>query len=44
MTRCAATSAAAAIVVAFHLRVVLGDEPWLAERYGVQWTAYARRW
>lgn len=28
---------------AFHLRVVFGEEPWLARRYGEQWTAYCSR-
>jgi len=31
---------AGVVAVAFHLRVVLGEEPWLARRYGAQWTAY----
>lgn len=38
---------AAAVTVAFHLRVVLGEEPWLARRYGAQWSAYRKavpRW
>jgi protein-S-isoprenylcysteine O-methyltransferase Ste14 len=26
--------------VAFHLRVVYGEEPWLARAHGAQWTAY----
>ncbi len=29
------------VAVAFHLRVVLGEEPWLARRYGTEWTDYA---
>ena len=33
-------SYAGAVAVAFHLRVVLGEEPWLARRYGAQWAAY----
>jgi len=36
-----------AVVVAFHLRVVLGEEPWLARTHGDAWTRYAarvRRW
>jgi protein-S-isoprenylcysteine O-methyltransferase Ste14 len=24
----------------FHLRVVLGEEPWLARRYGDEWERY----
>jgi len=31
------------VVVAFELRVVLGEEPWLAQRHGQQWDEYARR-
>lgn len=34
---------AAAIAVAFHLRVVLGEEPWLARTHGEHWTRYAAR-
>lgn len=29
--------------VAFHLRVTLGEEPWLARVHGEQWSQYARR-
>ena len=35
------------IGLAFHLRVVLGEEPWLAARYGDAWSRYRRavpRW
>ena len=38
---------AAIMAVAFPLRVVLFEEPWLARRHGAAWTAYAarvRRW
>lgn len=38
---------AAIVATAFHLRVVLGEEPWLARTHGEQWRAYARevpRW
>ncbi len=38
---------AVAVVVAFHLRVVLGEEPWLARTHGSRWQDYARdvpRW
>jgi len=38
---------AAALAIAFHLRVVLAEEPWLARTFGEEWTAYARavrRW
>ncbi len=31
---------AGAVAVAFHLRVVLGEEPWLARRYGSEWAEY----
>ena len=34
---------AGAIAIAFHLRVTLGEEPWLARRYGAQWTDYRAR-
>jgi protein-S-isoprenylcysteine O-methyltransferase Ste14 len=34
---------AAIIAAAFHLRVVLGEEPWLARRHGAQWEQYASR-
>lgn len=29
------------VAVAFHLRVVLGEEPWLAQKHGARWRAYA---
>ncbi len=32
---------AAALATAFHLRVVLGEEPWLARTHGAEWSAYA---
>lgn len=38
---------AAAVVIGFHLRVVLGEEPWLRRKYGAQWQAYCEmvpRW
>ncbi|MBL8769074.1 MAG: isoprenylcysteine carboxylmethyltransferase family protein [Planctomycetes bacterium] len=37
--------AAYAVVVAcgFHLRVVLGEEPWLAAHHGAVWSEYERR-
>jgi protein-S-isoprenylcysteine O-methyltransferase Ste14 len=38
---------AAAAFVAFHLRVVLGEEPWLARTHGSRWEEYrgrVRRW
>jgi protein-S-isoprenylcysteine O-methyltransferase Ste14 len=31
------------VAVAFHLRVVFGEEPWLARTHGAQWHGYARR-
>jgi len=31
------------VATAFHLRVVLGEEPWLARAHGEQWHAYASR-
>jgi protein-S-isoprenylcysteine O-methyltransferase Ste14 len=32
---------AAFIAVGFHLRVVLGEEPWLAKTHGQQWLTYS---
>jgi protein-S-isoprenylcysteine O-methyltransferase Ste14 len=31
------------VAVAFHLRVVLGEEPWLARTHGAGWDDYTRR-
>jgi protein-S-isoprenylcysteine O-methyltransferase Ste14 len=31
---------ALAVLVAFHLRVVFGEEPWLAKTHGEAWTQY----
>jgi protein-S-isoprenylcysteine O-methyltransferase Ste14 len=31
------------VAIAFHLRVVLGEEPWLARTHGVQWQEYSSR-
>lgn len=31
------------VVAAFHLRVVLGEEPWLARTHGEQWRQYAKK-
>lgn len=28
------------VMMAFHLRVVFGEEPWLARRYGDEWMRY----
>ena len=38
---------AAMVALAFHLRVLLGEEPWLARTHGAEWHAYERavpRW
>ena len=32
-----------AVMIAFHLRVVLGEEPWLARTFGEPWLDYKRR-
>jgi protein-S-isoprenylcysteine O-methyltransferase Ste14 len=34
---------AVAVAIAFHLRVVLGEEPWLARTHGMQWEHYSSR-
>jgi protein-S-isoprenylcysteine O-methyltransferase Ste14 len=34
---------AALVAVGFHLRVVLGEEPWLERTHGAEWTAYRAR-
>lgn len=34
---------ALAVMAAFHVRVVLGEEPWLARSFGDDWVRYARR-
>jgi len=31
------------VMGAFHLRVVYGEEPWLARTHGAEWTEYAAR-
>jgi protein-S-isoprenylcysteine O-methyltransferase Ste14 len=31
------------VVVAFHLRVVLAEEPWLSRTHGSEWEQYRRR-
>ena len=31
------------VAIAFHLRVVLGEEPWLARTHGARWEEYAIR-
>jgi len=28
------------VMLAFHLRVVFGEEPWLARTHGEKWTRY----
>lgn len=38
---------AAVVAIAFHLRVVLGEEPWLARTHGLEWQEYKKsvpRW
>lgn len=34
---------AAFIALAFHLRVVYGEEPWLARKHGAAWHSYVRQ-
>jgi len=34
---------AAFMALAFHLRVVYGEEPWLAQEHGATWQAYANQ-
>ncbi|MDR6839770.1 methyltransferase family protein [Pseudoxanthomonas sacheonensis] len=34
---------ALAVALAFHLRVILGEEPWLARVHGSAWQQYSRR-
>ena len=31
------------IAIAFHLRVVFGEEPWLSQTYGASWQIYKRQ-
>ena len=31
------------VVTAFHLRVVFGEEPWLAATHGDQWLQYVQK-
>jgi protein-S-isoprenylcysteine O-methyltransferase Ste14 len=33
-------SYAAIVAIAFHLRVIFGEEPWLARTHGTEWAAY----
>lgn len=39
----ALTIYAVTVMLAFHLRVVFGEEPWLARRYGEEWMRYRAR-
>jgi protein-S-isoprenylcysteine O-methyltransferase Ste14 len=34
---------AAAVVLAFHIRIILGEEPWLARTFGADWETYRAR-
>ncbi len=34
---------AALVTVAFQLRIIFGEEPWLAQRHGEEWRAYRVR-
>lgn len=34
---------AIAVGIGFHLRVVLGEEPWLARTHGEEWQRYRAR-
>jgi len=34
---------ALAVVLAFHLRVIFGEEPWLARTHGPEWKQYVGR-
>lgn len=34
---------AVVVLVAFHLRIVLHEEPWLARAFGDTWTQYRQR-
>jgi protein-S-isoprenylcysteine O-methyltransferase Ste14 len=34
---------AAAIAVAFHLRIVMAEEPWLSRTFGEEWESYRHR-
>lgn len=31
------------VVIAFHIRVVFGEEPWLAQKHGEAWQEYTRQ-
>ena len=32
---------AVALAVAFHVRVLMSEEPWLSSRFGAEWTRYS---
>jgi protein-S-isoprenylcysteine O-methyltransferase Ste14 len=32
-----------AVAIMFHLRVLIGEEPWLAKVHGEEWTRYKKR-
>ncbi len=32
-----------ALLIAFHLRVLLHEEPWLARTFGAEWATYRAR-
>lgn len=34
---------ALAVIAAFHLRIILGEEPWLARTHGAAWEQYRKR-
>ena len=34
---------AALITLGFHIRVVVGEEPWLARTHGLEWAQYIER-
>jgi protein-S-isoprenylcysteine O-methyltransferase Ste14 len=34
---------AVCVAIAFHLRVVLGEEPWLAQKHGADWESYVQK-
>ena len=39
----ALTVYALVVILAFHVRVVLGEEPWLARTHGEKWVQYKAR-
>jgi protein-S-isoprenylcysteine O-methyltransferase Ste14 len=34
---------AAIVLLAFHIRIIVGEEPWLARTFGVDWESYRSR-